>query len=86
MLSAVEEYARCGKLLGEAPLLLAVEEYLRRTRGVRLGATVPEVVNEFLAAKEQDGVSRRYLNQLGSDVNRFALAFPGRSSTTRAPI
>jgi hypothetical protein len=44
---------------------------------VRLGATVPELVNEFLAAKEQDGVSRRYLNQFGSDVNRFALAFPG---------
>ncbi len=77
LLSAVEEYARCRKLLGEAPLLPAVQEYLRRTRGVRLGATVPDVVKEFLAAKEQDGVSRRYLNQLGSDVNRFAAAFPG---------
>ena len=76
LLSAIEEYIRCRTLLGEAPLLPAVEEYLRRTRGVRLGATVPEVVKEFLAAKEQDGVSRRYLNQLSSDVNRFAAAFP----------
>ena len=77
LLSAVEEYVRCRTLLGDSPLLPAVEEYLRRTRGVRLGATVPEVVKEFLAAKEQDGVSRRYLNQLRSDVNRFAAAFPG---------
>ena len=76
LLSALEEYVRCRTLLGDSPLLPAVEEYLRRTRGVRLGATVPEVVKEFLAAKEQDGVSRRYLNQLRSDVNRFAAAFP----------
>jgi Phage integrase family len=76
LLSAVEEYVRCRKLLGESPLLPAVEEYLRRTRGVRLGATIPDVVKEFLVAKAQDGVSRRYLNQLRSDMNRFAVAFP----------
>ena len=77
LLSALEEYVRCRKLLVDAPLLPAVEEYLRRTRGVRLGATVPDVVKEFLAAKEQDGVSKRYLDQLRSDMNRFAVSFPG---------
>ncbi len=77
LLSAVEEYVRCRQILIDAPLLPAVEEYLRRTRGVRLGAVVPDVVTEFLEAKAQDGVSRRYLDQLRSDMNRFAAAFPG---------
>ena len=36
LLSALEEYMRCRKLLVDAPLLPEVEEYLRRTRGVRL--------------------------------------------------
>ena len=77
LLSALEEYVRCRKLLVDAPLLPAVEEYLRRTKGVRLGATVPDVVKEFLAAKAQDGVSKRYLDQLRSDMKRFAASFPG---------
>jgi integrase len=77
LVAAVEEYVRCRKLLGDAPLFPAVEEYLRRTRGVRLGASVAEVIKEFLTAKEQDGVSKRYLAQLRSDVNRFSTAFDG---------
>ena len=35
------------------------------------------MIKEFLAAKEQDGVSKRYIAQLRSDVNRFSPAFDG---------
>ena len=77
LVTVVEEYVRCRKLLGDAPFFPAVEEYLRRTRGVRLGVSVADVIKEFLAAKEQDSVSKRYLSQLRSDVNRFAAAFDG---------
>ena len=77
LVAAIEEYVRCRKLLGDTPLFPAVEEYLRRTRGVRLGAIVADVIKEFIAAKEQDGVSKRYLSQLRSDVNRFSAAFDG---------
>ena len=77
LVAAVEEYVRCRKLLGDAPLFPAEEEYLRRTRGVRLGVSAADVIKEFLAAKEQDGVSKRYIAQLRSGVNRFLSAFDG---------
>ena len=35
----------------------AVEEFIRRSRGVPLGVTVPEIVVEFLASKKADAVS-----------------------------
>ncbi len=43
LVSAIEEYVRCRKVLGDAPLLASVEEFARRTRGVKLGVSVPEV-------------------------------------------
>ena len=75
--SAVEEYAKCRERLGDVPLLSAVEEFLRRTNGLTIGVTVPQVVEEVLAAKEQDEVSERYRDQLRSTLGMFAKAFPG---------
>ena len=77
LVSAVEEYVRCRKVLGDVPLLAAVEEFARLTRGVKLGVSVPEVVEELIATKEQDGMSHRYLLQLRSILRTFAKAFPG---------
>ena len=77
LVAAVEEYVACRAALNGAPLLPALEDYVRRSRGVRTGATVAELVPEFLAAKEQDGASQRYLYQLRSDLTRFAQAVPG---------
>lgn len=75
--AAVEEYATCRERLGDVPLLAAVEEYLRRTNGVTVGVTVGQVVEELIAAKEQDGVSERYRLQLQSTLGMFEEAFSG---------
>jgi len=77
LVSAMEEWLSCRKLLGEVPLRSAVEEFLRRTSGVTLGVKVPQVVEELIAAKEQDGMSHRYRLQLQSVLGIFAKAFPG---------
>ena len=76
LVAAVEEYVKCRGLLGGKPLLATVDDYVRRNHGVRTGATVPDVAKEFLAAKEKDGLSPRYMQQLKTDVGRFAAAYP----------
>ncbi|MCB1279722.1 tyrosine-type recombinase/integrase [Prosthecobacter sp.] len=75
--AVVDEYVRCRELLGDVPLMVAVQEFLRRTQGVTLGVKVADIIDEFLKAKAQDGVSSRYLNQLAVNVRRLAKAFPG---------
>jgi hypothetical protein len=74
LLAAMNEYVECRKTLGDAPLLAAIRDYQKRTEGVRTGITVPKAAEEFLAAKKQDGASKRYLAQLKSDITRFAAA------------
>ena len=53
-----------------------MQEFLRRTNGVQLGAKVSLIADEFLKAKRQDGLSSCYLSQLAVNVMRFARAFP----------
>ena len=77
LVAAAEDYAQCRKLLGDVPLRSAVEEFLRRTRGVKLGVTVPQLVEELLAAKKQDGMSDHYMAQLRSVLGIFSRAYPG---------
>jgi len=76
LLSAVEEYAQCRKILEGKSLLASVSDYAQRNKGGRIGAKLPDLIEEFLAAKKQDGASDRYLYQLKSEVKRFAEAFP----------
>ena len=76
LVAAVEEYVKCRGLLGGKPLLATVDDYVRRNHAVRTGAMVPDVAKEFLAAKEQDGLSPRYMQQLKTDIGRFAAAYP----------
>jgi integrase len=78
LLTAVREYAECAKLLNGGSVLAAIKDYQKRTADVRIGVTVPEAAAEFLAAKKQDGGSKRYLVQLKSDITRFAAAFTGQ--------
>lgn len=84
LVSVVEEWMRCREKLGDTPLMPAVEEFIRRSRGVTLGVTVPEIVVEFLASKKADAVSHRYLLQLKQTLKRFKTAFPGPIIELRA--
>ena len=77
LVAAVEEYARCRQMLGDVPLMAAIQEFVRRNRGVQLGVKVTDLIEEFLATKAQDKLSRCYQFQLAGSVRRFASAFPG---------
>ena len=77
LLSAIEEYVRSRELLGGHTVLAAASDFAERHKGVRADALVPDLAEEFLASKRQDGASTRYLAQLKSDITRFSAAFPG---------
>ncbi|MCF7674385.1 MAG: hypothetical protein K9M97_03515, partial [Akkermansiaceae bacterium] len=74
---AAEDYAQCRKLLGNTPLRVAVEDFLRRTNGVKLGVKASQVASELIGSKEQDGMSARYLSQLRSILGLFSRDFGG---------
>jgi integrase len=77
LVAAFEEYVQCRRRLGDIPLLSAVTEFLRRTRDVKLGAKVPDVIEVFLRSKAQDKISACYQLQLKQTLSRFSSAFPG---------
>lgn len=53
----------CERMLGDTPLHIAVEAYLRSTANV-INKTTQEVVDEFLAKKQNEGLSKRHLDSL----------------------
>ena len=77
LVSVVEEYLQCRRKLGEVPLLMAVEDFLTRSRSYEAGITVPRVVDELLLLKKQDGVNAHYLKLLDGNLRQFAKSFPG---------
>ena len=77
LLAALEDYVRCRRKLGEMPLMTSVEEFVRRAKGFTAGVLMPRVVEEFLASKVQDRMSRQYLKSLQSILRRFAKALSG---------
>ena len=77
LVAALEEYVQCRRKLGETPLMTSVEEFVRRTKGFTAGVLVPKVVEEFLASKVQDRMSRHYLKSLQSILKQFAQALSG---------
>ena len=77
LVTAIEEYVQCREILGTVPLMSAVQEFKRRSGGIELGVKVSQVVEELLETKRKDDLSARYLLQLQSNLNRFALAFDG---------
>ena len=43
LVAAVEEYARCRQMLGDVPLMVAIQEFVRRNRGVQLGVKATDL-------------------------------------------
>ena len=76
LVAAVEEYVKCRTLLCGKPLMAAVDDYVRRSENLRTGAMIPDLAEEFLEAKRQDGASKIYMWKLQSEIGRFARAFP----------
>jgi hypothetical protein len=82
---AVEEYVQARQHAGGASLIDAAKEYGQRHAGTPIKKTVAEVVKEFLDAKQQDGMSARYLRSLRSHLNRFADYFQMPIAAVTAP-
>ena len=75
----LEAYECFGKLepLG-ASLRAAVDHYVAYLAKAGKSIAVGQLVQEFLVAKKQDGVSQRYAADLKSKLGRFSLAFGER--------
>src|SRR5260370_9789538 len=58
---AIDEFVEARRHVGGASLIAAAKEYAQRHAGAPVRKGIGEVVAEFLAAKEQDGMSVRYL-------------------------
>ncbi len=75
---AAVQYAHLVKILGDTPPpVVAAEYYLRKHPSKIVAKTVQVVVQEYLAAKESDGCSQRYLNTLKENLGAFAKRFQG---------
>lgn len=66
--------AEAGGTLLEAARFYAAEWQKRRTHEI----TAPDLVKEFLSAKEQDGCSKLYLDDSRLRLKKFAKAFQGQ--------
>jgi len=82
ILSGLElaEYEKAVKIIGEAggTLLDAARFYAVEWKKRQISEiTVPDLVSEFLAAKEQDGLSELYRNDARLRLTKFLQAFPG---------
>ncbi len=77
MLAAIEEYVRAKAVLKDMPLVTAAQEFMRQNTGVTLGVTVPQIYQELLVAKKQDGVGNDYQIQLKAILGFFSRDFPG---------
>ena len=87
LVAAVEEYMKARQLAGSSSLLSMAEEYGRCFGKVVRGRTCAAVVEELVAARQQDGASNSYIVQLRSILRRFAAAFPGEmTAITSADI
>jgi integrase len=75
--AAVEDYVRARTLAGTESLSGMATEYGKMFGNIVRRATVPEVVAELLKVRQQDGASAKYLGQLRTTLNRFAVKFPG---------
>jgi integrase len=72
---AIRDYVHAMKELNGAPLMPAVRYFLKHNNHKLPHKRVPEIVEEFIKAKEDDGASERYLQDLRSRLRRFAKDF-----------
>ncbi len=74
--SAIQEFVAARQLLGNKPILPAIEKYLADASAQLLKPImVPALVEEFISSKESDGVSERYLQDCRSRLRKFAKGF-----------
>lgn len=75
---AAAEFASAVKLLDhQTSLVEAVRFYLKHHPKSLPKKTIPEIVDEMIAAKKADGMSIRYVSDLDSRLGRFARECPG---------
>jgi integrase len=72
---AVRDYVHAMKALEGAPLLPAVRYFIKHNAHKIPPKRIPEIVEEFIKAKEDDRRSERYLQDLRSRLRRFAKDF-----------
>ena len=75
LFAAVEDYVRARNLAGDESLSVMATEYSKMFGNIVRRATVPEAVAELIKVREQDGASIKYLGQLRTTLNRFAVKF-----------
>jgi integrase len=73
----MEDYLRARELAGTESLAAMATQYAKHFGLVVRKASVPEVVEQLLVSRKQDGSGRRHLYQLSSVLRRFAAACPG---------
>ncbi|MEI6077568.1 MAG: hypothetical protein WCS94_18450 [Verrucomicrobiota bacterium] len=84
---AAMQFAEAHNLLDGGSLLEAVRFYRKQNPDRLPQKNVPEVVAEFVEAKEVDKMSAVYVKDLKGRLGRFAANFPGRISlVTKAEI
>lgn len=71
---AVAEYVEAKRHAGPG-LIAAAKEYGRRNQSEAVRKPVADIIEEFLEAKEQDGMSLRYVQSLRSHLRRFGEYF-----------
>ena len=77
LVAAVEDYTRARDLADGEPLTTVIGDYRRHFKPLTRRTTVREVVDELVAARQQDGASKSYVSQLKTVLNRFADTFTG---------
>ena len=80
---AINEYVEARRHAGGG-LISAAREYAQRHSGASVRKRISDVVTELFAAKEQDGMSVRYLQSLRSHLNRFSRHFGMNIGTVTA--
>jgi integrase len=75
--NAVEQLKPFGKTIADA-----VQHYVAHLTASEKSCTAVQLVNELVAAKEQDGASQRHVDDLRSRLNIFAEKFNGQPVAT----
>jgi integrase len=73
---AVKEFVQASKLIDGGSIVDAARFYSERRPTQDATILVRDAVEEFLVAKQSDGVGNRYLQDVRSRLRRFAKAFP----------
>lgn len=80
-------YVEAVKFLpADVTLRQAAKEYADRRASIRASRTVPELVDEFIAAKEKAGKSARYLGDMRSRLGAFKRVFQLPVQEVTAPM